>query len=227
LAKLAIVGAGPQGRVILQAVRAGRAQFEEMAFFDDDVSKEGRVVGGVPVLGGVDRLFQMNDEDYSAAVAIGSNEARTRIAQKIRSAGIAMINVVHPAAIVMPDVVVGSGILVCAGAVVVTGTAMGSDVVINTGATVDHDCSIGAGAYVSPGVHTAGAVSIGAGTFIGAGAIIINVAYRALRRITGDSIGLYRGSRLAAEQFGVGRHPRTGARRVQGFSIAYSIEDVS
>jgi sugar O-acyltransferase (sialic acid O-acetyltransferase NeuD family) len=172
LAKLAIVGAGPQGRVILQAVRAGRAQFEEMAFFDDDVSKEGRVVGGVPILGGVDRLFQMNDEDYSAAVAIGSNEARTRIAQKIRSAGIAMINVVHPAAIVMPDVVVGSGILVCAGAVVVTGTAMGSDVVINTGATVDHDCSIGAGAYVSPGVHTAGAVSIGAGTFIGAGAII-------------------------------------------------------
>jgi hypothetical protein len=66
-----------------------------------------------------------------------------------------------------------------------------------------------------------------AAVLIGAGATIINVAYHALRRVAGDSIGVYRGSRLAAEQFGAGRHPRIGARRVQDFSIAYSVTHVS
>ncbi|MEY9861170.1 hypothetical protein ABH935_006810 [Catenulispora sp. GAS73] len=66
-----------------------------------------------------------------------------------------------------------------------------------------------------------------AAAMVGVGAIVVNVAYRLLRGTVSDVIGLYRGSRLAAEAFGVGRHPAEGARRVQDFSLAYSIDDVS
>jgi hypothetical protein len=66
-----------------------------------------------------------------------------------------------------------------------------------------------------------------AAVIVGAGAVIINVAYKLLRGAVGNAIGLYRGSRLAQERFGVGRHPQTGTRRVQDFSFAYTIEDVT
>jgi hypothetical protein len=66
-----------------------------------------------------------------------------------------------------------------------------------------------------------------AAAMVGIGAIVVNVAYRLLRGTVNDVIGLYRGSMLAGEAFGLGRHPGDGVRRVQDFSFAYSIDDVS
>ncbi|WP_194913363.1 caspase family protein [Catenulispora rubra] len=66
-----------------------------------------------------------------------------------------------------------------------------------------------------------------AAAMVGVGAIVVNVAYRLLRGTVNDVIGLYRGSTLAGEAFGLGRHPGEGVRRVQDFSFAYSIDDVS
>ena len=171
-ARLAIVGASAQGRVVLRTVQAQYPALAEIAFFDDDTAKHGTTVLGIAIAGSVEQLLQNADRRYLAAVAIGSNEARVRVARRIRDAGMPLVNVVHPSATVMPDVALESGILVCAGAVVVTGTTVANDAVINTGATIDHDCFIGAGAYISPGVHTAGGVSLGAGAFVGAGAVL-------------------------------------------------------
>jgi hypothetical protein len=61
---------------------------------------------------------------------------------------------------------------------------------------------------------------------LGAGAIVMNVAYRALTHAVGTSIGLYRTSLLAGEHFGVGRHPGRGLMRAQDFSFAYTVEAV-
>ncbi|WBB80607.1 caspase family protein [Micromonospora sp. WMMD882] len=61
---------------------------------------------------------------------------------------------------------------------------------------------------------------------VGAGAVVINLAYRLLRGVVGNSIGLYRTSLLAHEEFGVGRHPARGQRRAQDFSFVYTVEAV-
>jgi hypothetical protein len=66
-----------------------------------------------------------------------------------------------------------------------------------------------------------------AAVIAGAGAVIINVADKLVRGVVDDTIGLYRGSLLAHERFGVGRHPQSNNRRVQGFSFAYTIEDIT
>jgi hypothetical protein len=58
---------------------------------------------------------------------------------------------------------------------------------------------------------------------LGASATICNITYRLLSAAIGSSIGLYRTSLLAQEDFGVGRHPLSGTLRVQDFSFGYEI----
>jgi hypothetical protein len=76
------------------------------------------------------------------------------------------------------------------------------------------------GALVVPSHAAAAAV------LVGAGAVVVNVAYKLLRGAVGDVIGVYRGSLLAGEGYRTGRHPSSGSRRVQDFSIAYSVTGV-
>ncbi|MET7423461.1 caspase family protein [Dactylosporangium sp. NPDC005555] len=69
------------------------------------------------------------------------------------------------------------------------------------------------------------ALAVGA---VGAGAVLVNVAYQLLRGAVGDSIGLYRTSLLAHEEFGVGRYPADGTlRRAQDFSFSFTVQAVS
>ncbi|GIE35186.1 hypothetical protein Ait01nite_082310 [Actinoplanes italicus] len=57
----------------------------------------------------------------------------------------------------------------------------------------------------------------------GAGAVLVNTAYELLTGVVGQSIGLYRTSLLAQEQFGVGRHER----HPQDFTFTFTVEDVA
>lgn len=50
------------------------------------------------------------------------------------------------------------------------------------------------------------------------------VAYKLLRNVSPNSLGLYRASWLAnAHKFGVGRHPEAGATVIKDFELAYDI----
>ncbi|MCU7728866.1 caspase family protein [Actinoplanes sp. KI2] len=65
--------------------------------------------------------------------------------------------------------------------------------------------------------HAAAAVAVA-----GAAAVLVNTGYELLSGVVGPSIGLYRTSLLAQEQFGLGRHER----HPQDFSFAYSVDAV-
>jgi hypothetical protein len=54
----------------------------------------------------------------------------------------------------------------------------------------------------------------------GAGAMLLNTTYELLTDVVGQSIGLYRTSLLAQEQFGIGRHER----HAQGFTFRLSVD---
>jgi sugar O-acyltransferase (sialic acid O-acetyltransferase NeuD family) len=81
--------------------------------------------------------------------------------------------VIHPSAVVAPEVQIEDGVQVLAGAVVQAGCRLGTNVIVNTGARIDHDCIIDSHAHVAPGVTICGAVQVGAGAHIGAGATVI------------------------------------------------------
>lgn len=59
---------------------------------------------------------------------------------------------------------------------------------------------------------------------VGAAAILGNIAYQALQKATGNTIGLYRASWLQyRDSFGIGWHPETAVYRVKDLSFRYEI----
>jgi Caspase domain len=72
----------------------------------------------------------------------------------------------------------------------------------------------------------AGAVAVPWVAAVGASAVLSRMAYELVLGVAGRSIGLYRTSFLAHEQFGVGRHPHEGLYRAQDFSFSLLVEPV-
>ena len=169
--KVIIFGASRQGSVVLEVLRA-QGKHDILGFLDDDAAKHGTTIHGLPVLGGLDWAASRAGQTLGAIVAIGSNPARVAVAGKLRALGMALINAVHPTALIQGNTSMGTGNLLCAGAILVTGTRLEDDVVVNTAATIDHDSVLQAGAQVASGVHTSGCVKIGQGAFVGVGAIL-------------------------------------------------------
>jgi hypothetical protein len=59
---------------------------------------------------------------------------------------------------------------------------------------------------------------------LGAASILGNVTYQVLRKVTGDTVGLYRTSWLQnRDNFGIGRHPQYDSHHVKDLSFWYEI----
>ena len=142
----------------------GARGFEVLAVLDDDHSKHGQPVLGVPAQGGLERALEFND--VWAVVGVGNNADRQSVATRLDTP-YALLT--HPSAMVAESVDIGAGVVVCAGAVVQTGTTLEQRVIVNTGATVDHDCWMAPFAQIGPGATMCGGVFVGGGAMIGAG----------------------------------------------------------
>ncbi len=169
-----VIGAGGHGQVVadilLRARDAGH-KVRPIGFLDDDATVVGSNVMGLPVLGTV---AQSANFDYDAiVVGIGDNAARKRFCEQLTARGERLVAAVHPAAVVAPDVRLGEGVMICAGAVVNPGTVVGENAILNTGCSVDHHNDIGAYAHIAPGVRLGGEVSVGEEALVGIGAIVI------------------------------------------------------
>jgi acetyltransferase EpsM len=160
-----IFGAGRQGNIVHKILIA-QGFYNIKGFLDEDMSKHDLLINDLPVLGSIEWLDDNLCENLSAIVAIGDNNARITIGNRIRSCGIELINVIHPYAVIMDEVLIGTGNLICAGSILVCGTCLEDDIVVNTGAIIDHDSILHSGAYISPGVKTAGCVTIGKDCFM-------------------------------------------------------------
>jgi Caspase domain len=87
--------------------------------------------------------------------------------------------------------------------------------------------AFGAAVMALAGIAGIGPQGAAAVVGIGAAATLVGIGSRLVAAATGKSIGLYRTSLLAAEAFGVGRHPRAGLLCSQDFSFAYEIVAVA
>ena len=159
---LAIIGAGGHGRVVSDIARLNGY---DVHFFDDDKSKE-------LSSGTVDEALEHRNMAF--IVAIGDNETRMNITNRISDLGLQLTTLIHPRSCIAPDAVIESGSVVMANAVVNSGAVIGKGCIINTSAVVEHDCLIGDFTHISVNSTVAGTVSIGRLCFIGAGATIIN-----------------------------------------------------
>ena len=161
-----VIGAGGHAKVVISTLVA--AGYRVLTAYDDDVSKWGKAILGVPISGPIRRLER--ETNVGAVIAIGENHVRKSIAE---SFSLDWVSISHPCAYVHPSVHLGSGSVVFAGAVIQPEARIGDHVIVNTGATIDHDCRIGDYAHLGPGVHLSGGVEIREGTLLGIASAVL------------------------------------------------------
>lgn len=169
-----ILGAGGHAKVLIDALRL--RSVEVLGVTDADPGKKGQLLLGVSVIGGDEEIMKYPSETIRlvnglGSVGVGSN--RGRLFEHFKSDGYQFANVIHPSAIIAPDVILSEAVQVMAGAIIQTGSHIGKNVIINTRAAVDHDCHVGDHAHISPGVTFSGGVLVGENTHVGTGATVI------------------------------------------------------
>ena len=169
--RLAIYGVGGMAREVLELVRdinAFEPEFEVIGWLDDDASKAGMTIKGLPVLGPIERVSS-ETPPFESVIAIGNPVTRMRIAARLDDHRVSSPVLIDPRAHVGRDVVIGAGSIVCAGAIVTTDVRLGRHVILNVNATVSHDSALSDYVTLAPGVHVAGSVRIAEGCDIGTG----------------------------------------------------------
>lgn len=168
--RVAVVGCGGLGRETLEALRAGPDAQPAVGFLDEDASRHGRSVAGLPVLGGPDWLVKHPDASF--VVAIGAPAVVERIASLPELAGRAAAPVVHPSAVVGSTCAIGEGTIVLPGATMTADVVVGKHVVVNPLCSLAHDVVIEDFAQLTPGVALSGNVRVGRGAYVGTGACV-------------------------------------------------------
>lgn len=111
--------------------------------------------------------------DLDAALGIGDNTRRLRLARTLLDAGLRLPAIVARTATVAADARLGAGTVVLEHAHVGPAVRVGTACIVNTGAIVEHDCRLGDGVHCAPGSVLCGAVRCGTGALVGAGAVAL------------------------------------------------------
>lgn len=183
--RLAILGASGHGKVVADA--ACLSGWHDVIFFDDAWPSVYQN-GPWKVVGGSSDLMARSVGFDGVVVAIGNNSVRMAKQQELVVAGLKLISVVHPLAVVSSHAAVGAGSVVFANAVINACATLGAGCIVNTGAVVEHDCNVGNFAHLSPNAVLAGGVSAGNKVWVGAGASVKQLV------VLGDDVTVGMGS---------------------------------
>jgi len=173
---LIIVGAGGSSREIAGVV-ADINHFQDrwnlLGFLDDDPSKMGSVVDGLPVLGTIESATQYPQASFVVGVASYKDPStRKKIVEKLRLPIERFATIVHPSASISAYASIGYGTVVLQGAVITSATIVGNHVLISQGAMLGHDVSVADYVTIAPRAVISGGVIIEQSGYIGANAVI-------------------------------------------------------
>ncbi len=176
LEKVIIIGAGGHARSVLDILKENN-EYEVVGCIDSDYPNKTKLekMEDVDIIGRDEHL-----EDYykkgisNVFVAIGDNETRKKLYEKVVEIGYTPINVISRHSYISKNCILGTGICVMHGAVINVNGSIGNGCIINTNSSVDHDCEVEDFVHVAPGVAISGMTKIGEGTHIGTNVAVID-----------------------------------------------------
>jgi acetyltransferase-like isoleucine patch superfamily enzyme len=143
---------------------------------DDNPSVWGNEVGGVPIVGGSDRLGELYAEGTfdSAILALGGNyiPARVKLREVCDRLNIPLANAIDSTAKLSADTRIGRGNVISAFCFFGPGTVMGDNNFISAFNSFDHHSVIGSDTCTGPGCIASGTVKIGNRVRLGTGIFI-------------------------------------------------------
>jgi sugar O-acyltransferase (sialic acid O-acetyltransferase NeuD family) len=176
---LVIMGAGGHGSEgawtaeEMNKAQRGEPLWNIIGYVDDDTAKIGKELYGYRVLG--------TPEDFAGTAtakkiwyycAMGDNRAREKVVARLDGLGWHAATLVHPAAIVAKDVVIGDGSYVGPLCNLSPNSRIGRHVLINSQSTVGHDVEVGDFAQICPGARVNGFCVVGRFALVGSNASI-------------------------------------------------------
>jgi acetyltransferase EpsM len=169
-----IVGAGRQGRNIVEILEGAEAP-GPVAGFLDDTKAVGEKIFSHPVLNGFaairDPRFVL---DHAWIVAIGDNLIRRDLYRTLVDSDATIVSAIHPTACISRGAILGRGLFIGPLSSIGADSKIGDWSVLEAHVRVGVDVRIGEAAFLGPGAITTGGSSVGAHSFLGAGTIINN-----------------------------------------------------
>ncbi|MBF0093234.1 MAG: acetyltransferase [Alphaproteobacteria bacterium] len=169
-----VLGAGGHAKVLVATLR--RLNIPVIGCVVADPALETAAVLGAPILGGEDELARHDNASIDLVNGLGMlrpGSARMQLHGEWARRGWRFARVVDPTAVVGPEVEIGEGAQIMAGAVIQPGCRIGVSTIVNTRAGVDHDCRIGDHVHIAPGATLSGGVTVGDGSHLGTGCVVI------------------------------------------------------
>lgn len=176
---LVIVGTGGSGREHFCVVRDINGAYPGTWNLLGFVASEAPPAGLLEPLGST-YLGSDADEGLLARLAgtafvvgIGIPDIRRQVTRRLEAAGWEQATLVHPNAVIGPDVELGVGAVVCAGSVITTRVRIGLSCQVNLNCSISHDVVIGDFVTLTPAVVLTGNVVVGDGVTFGANSCAI------------------------------------------------------
>lgn len=173
--KTICIGAGGHAHAVLSIFKRNYSH-GECVVFDADPKLHGKYISGFEVVGDDQLIASYQSKGYEYfIIALGMvkpSDLRKNLFNKMIDMGLKPLSVIDPTAIVMPDVQLGDGNTIMAGAIINSGANLGSNVIINTGAIIEHEVIIQDHVHIAPGAIICGRSDIGEQSFIGAASVI-------------------------------------------------------
>jgi sugar O-acyltransferase (sialic acid O-acetyltransferase NeuD family) len=171
-----VIGAGSHAREVLDvidAINQDKLKFEVLGYIvDPQYGTIGKLVNGMPILGGYDWLSQHKDK-VSVICGVGPPHLRYKLVKRAEALGCHFFSAIHPTSIMTRWVQIGHGVVIASGCILTNQIHIGHHVHINLGCTISHDVYIDDFVTLAPGVHIAGNVTLAKGSCVGIGASII------------------------------------------------------
>ena len=172
--ELVIYGAGDLGREyvwFIEGINAKSPCWKIRGFVDDEIPA-GTVVYGIPVLGPRDYLLHA-EQETAVVCSIAVPSIKRRIVEALSGCPwIVYPSLIHPTAVVAPDLVLGEGSVIAPGCVVSIETTTGRPVIVNQHTSISHNVTVGDYAMIAPACQLGGWVQIGAGVDMGVGCTV-------------------------------------------------------
>lgn len=173
-----VIGAAGHGQEVAWSLReelraCGVDDDREIAFLDD-VLPPGELPCGIgPVIGGVELALRESARANTRLVmGVGLPHGKAAIVRRLNVPDHVWAPVVHPSALIGPNVTMGVGSYVGPGAVLTVNVRMGRFVTIDMHCLVAHGSALGDYSTLHPAAHLSGEVALAQGCQVGAGTIV-------------------------------------------------------
>jgi sugar O-acyltransferase (sialic acid O-acetyltransferase NeuD family) len=168
-----IGAANPETIRMIQAVRRVHGEFRAVGFVDNDPAKQGKDFFGLPILGTVAQIRNMDTGQLLFVNLItGSTLARFEVTRDAVREGAKFTNFIHPT-VDLTMTRLGLGNYLQEGVILQAGVEVGDNSSIHMGAVIGHESRIGSSVFIAHAVSVSGCCSIGDGCFIGTNATIL------------------------------------------------------